>query len=128
MERKIFFNKIREGYFEKLKCDFEQFKDMVCGAMPVFGRLETDIIELKSGKMIVFRDIDYAMFSIGPVGYEPTEEDLDMSGTIMTLTLNTKNEILLVEHRIKLFTTANKESVLFLGSLIGKTITFQANV
>jgi hypothetical protein len=124
MERKIFFNKIKEDFFEKLECSFEGFKDMVCGAMPVFGKLETDIIELQTGKIIIFRDIDHAMFTIAPEGYEPTEEDLDMSGTIMTLTLDTENEIKTVEHGVRLFTPANKEAVLFLSSIIGKRIIF----
>lgn len=125
MERKIFFERIRDDYFSKLECNFEGLKEMISGAMPVFGMLETDIIPLKNRKMIVFKDIHHAMFSIAPEGYEVTEEDTDMSGTILSLTLNNDNIIDLVDHGIKMFTPANKETVLFLGGLIGKKITFE---
>jgi hypothetical protein len=124
MDREIFYEKIKDGYFESLSATLENFESMVNSAMQIFGKMETEVIELQTGKIITFRDIDHAMFSIGPVGYEPTEEEMDMSGTVMTLRLDKDGMIQTVEHGLRLFTPANKVMVLFLGSLIGKQITF----
>lgn len=124
MDRDIFYEKIKDGYFDSLSATLENFESMVNGAMQIFGRLETEVIDLQSGKIITFKDIDHAMFSIGPVGYEPTEEEMDMSGTVMTLRLDKDGFIQTVEHGLKLFTPANKAMILFLGSIIGKQITF----
>lgn len=126
MDKKEFFEKIKETYFEELTCDFEDFKTMLYGAIPVFGELETKITEKEDEKIIVFRDIDSADAAFVSEGYKLDESDLDMSGTIMTLTLDKDNVIKLVENNAGgLFTKANKDIVLFLGSLIGKKIKFK---
>jgi hypothetical protein len=126
MNRREFFQKIKEDYFNDLTCEFKDFKEMVCGVMPVFGVLEIEYVRVSDHeKVIIFKDIDEAMFVIGPEGSNVTLEDLedlDMSGQIMKITMDGENVIHLVEHGVRMFTPANKDTVLFLGSIIGKKL------
>jgi hypothetical protein len=123
MKRREFFQKIKEDYFKDLTCEFKDFKEMVCGIMPVFGTLEIEYNRVSDHeKIIIFKDIAEAMFVIGPEGHDVTLEDLDMSGQIMKITMDGENVIHLVEHGIRMFTPANKDTVLFLGSIIGKKL------
>jgi hypothetical protein len=123
MKRRDFFEKIKEDYFNDLTCEFKDFKEMVCGVMPVFGVLEVEYNRISDHeKVIIFKDIDEAMFVIGPDGYDVTLEDLDMSGQVMKITMDGENVIHLVEHGVRMFTPANKDTVLFLGSIIGKKL------
>jgi hypothetical protein len=123
MKRREFFEKIKEDYFKDLTCEFKDFKEMICGVMPVFGVLEIEYVRISDHeKVIIFKDIDEAVFVIGPDGYDVTLEDLDMSGQIMKITMDGENVIHLVEHGIRIFNPANKDTVLFLGSIIGKKL------
>jgi hypothetical protein len=123
MKRREFFEKIKEDYFNDLTCEFKDFKEMVCGVLPVFGVLEIEYNRVSDHeKIIIFKDVDEAMFVIGPEGYDVTLEDLDMSGQVMKITMDGENVIHLVEHGVRMFTPANKDTVLFLGSIIGKKL------
>jgi hypothetical protein len=123
MKRREFFEKIKEDYFNGLTCEFKDFKEMVCGVMPVFGVLEVEYNRISDHeKVIIFKDIDEAMFVIGPEGCDVTLKDLDMSGQIIKITMDGENVIHLVEHGVRMFTPANKDTVLFLGSIIGKKL------
>ena len=123
MERRIFFEQIKNSYFENLSSDFKEFKDTICAVMPVFGTVEIEYIRISEyEKIMIFKDIGEAMFVVGPEGYDVTLEDLDMSGMILKITMDGENVIHLVEHGIRMFTPANKDIVLFLGSIIGKKL------
>lgn len=125
LERKEFFDHIKEDFFEELTADFEGFKNMVHSVLPVFGTLETNITENEDGgKKIQFIDVDHADMVFAPKGIDPNEVNTDMTTTVMTLHLNEQNTIQIVEHGMHLFTPANKEKVLLLASFIGKKITF----
>ncbi len=108
MNRKEFFDYTCEVFFEELTSDFEGFKEMVSGVLPVFGTLETFVDTEEGETVISFFDND--------------EEGLT---AILVLLLGEKNEIVAVEHKMELFTQANKEIVLFAASLVGKIITFK---
>jgi hypothetical protein len=123
MKKQEFFEHIECDYFKKLGCDFGDFKEMVSVIMPVFGVLKVDY-ERKSEneKIIIFKDVDQAMFVLVEDGYEIKEEDMDMTSNIMKIILDKEDVIKIVEHGIKIFTPANKDTVLFLGSIIGKKL------
>jgi hypothetical protein len=128
MSRNEFFHAIAESFFKDLETDLDGLKDMIRGALPVFGTLETEITEKEDGgKYIRFIDRDEAQFVI--VGEGVSQEDLndldtDMSCVVIGLHLDEENKITIVEHTMKIFTRANKNSVLLCASLIGKKILF----
>lgn len=125
MERKDFFNAIKDGFFEELSVDLNSFKGMIQGAMPIFGTLETNIENNEDGgKTITFIDNHKADIIIGNTEANIDDVDTDMSTTVMQLTLNGNGVIGTVSHSMRLFTRANKEQVLLLASFIGKKITF----
>jgi len=122
MTKKEFYEKVRDTYFTEASCTLEEFKKMLTGAMHVFGELETEVEEKEDETVIRFIDRDEADLTFAPEECELTKEDLNMSCEIMTLYLDKDGTIKLLENNIGLFTEANKETVLFLGSLIGKQI------
>lgn len=126
MDRKDFFKAVANDYFESRTVQFDGFTEMIKGVMPVFGELKTEITEQDGSrkKTIVFVDIDEADAVFAPAGYTPSKEDLDMSTVLLKLTINTDGVIEIVEHGLGIFTPANKDLILFFGSLIGKIILF----
>lgn len=125
LDRKAFFEQIKDGFFNDLSADFESFKSMISAAAPVFGRLETEIKEKEDGgKTVTFIDVDEADMVLAPEGVEEDEIDTDMSTIVMTIHLNEDNVIKIVEHSFGIFTPANKDQVLLYASLIGKKISF----
>lgn len=122
MTKKEFYDKIRDTYFDEGTCSLEEFKKMLSSAMPVFGELETKIEENEKEIVITFIDRDEADEDFVPEEEGLTREDFDMSCIIITLYLGKDGTIKIVEHYLGIFTTANKDAVLFLGSLIGKKI------
>lgn len=125
MKRSEFFEAIKDDFFNERTADFESFKSMVNGAMPVFGTLETTLEDNENGKIITFIDNDKADLVISDADINVDEVETDMSTILMKLTLNKDGVIETVSHGIHgLFTPANKEKVLLLASFIGKKITF----
>ncbi|WP_336770468.1 hypothetical protein [Bacillus bombysepticus] len=126
MDRNLFFETIRDGFFANLSTDFKGLESMIGTAMPVFGTLETKIKEEANGhKVITFIDVDEAQLVIAPKGFDVSEVDTNMTTTLLTLHVNENGIIDTVEHGFGLFTPTNKKHVLFVASLIGKTITFE---
>ncbi|QST02555.1 hypothetical protein IMZ31_24200 (plasmid) [Pontibacillus sp. ALD_SL1] len=125
MNREQFFEAIKDGFFKEQKADLEGFKQMVKGALPVFGTLETTITDLSDGKTITFIDRSEADMIYAPEGVDAEDVNTDMSSVIMELNVDTEGVIKTVSHGIQgLFTPSNKESVLLLASLVGKKIDF----
>ncbi|MED2737584.1 hypothetical protein [Bacillus toyonensis] len=125
MERKDFFNAIRDSFFEELSVDLDSFKGMIQGAMPIFGSLESITEDNEDGgKTITFIDKHKADIIIGNKETDIDDVDTDMSTIVMQLTLNENGVIGTVSHSMGLFTRANKDQVLLLASFIGKKITF----
>lgn len=123
MERNVFFEAIKDSFFEEVSADIDDFKKMVKGAMPVFGTLEMVIKDTEEGKTITFIDHDEADIVIGPEGVNMDEINTDMTTELMTLTLDQEGIVKTVSHGISgFFTQANKEQVLLLASFIGKRI------
>lgn len=123
-----FFNAIRDGFYDNnLSMDFGGFKDMICGALPVFGTLATEITDKEDGgKMIILVDVDEADLIMTPNGIEPEDVDTDMTTTICILHLNKDNVIQIVsQHGMGMITPRNKDAHLLLASLIGKKINFE---
>lgn len=126
MNRKEFYEVIKNDFFEERTASFSDFKHMLRGAIPVFGTLETSIEEGENGKKtITFIDNDKADVVIGPKNVNIDEVNMDMSTIIMKLNLNKEGTIETVSHNIGgFYTPANKENVLLFASFIGKKITF----
>ena len=110
MNKQDFFNLVRDGYYEKQKIDIDEFCDMYSSISPIFGILKTEIEKLEDNTTkITFID-------------EEINEVIDISSISMVIYLDEKNIVKAVEHGISIFTPANKDLVLFYGSLIGKKI------
>lgn len=126
MERKEFFEAIKDSFFEEKSVDFEGFKSMIRGAMPVFGTLGVEVKdEGEDEKIITFIDNDEADMIMGSEEVNINEVNTDMSTVLMELSLNSDGVIKTVSHGIGgFFTPTNKEQVLLLASLIGKKIHF----
>lgn len=126
MTRQDFYNAIRDDFFENRTADFELFKSMVRGAAPIFGELKVEITEKEDGgKKIEFIDVDEAQFVLAPEGVDTDEVDTSMTTTALIIHLDKENVIQVVEHGFKIFTRANKSSVLLYAGLIGKKIDFE---
>jgi hypothetical protein len=125
MTRNEFFHEIAKSFFKDLTTDLDGLKDMIRGALPVFGTLETEITEKEDGeKYIRFIDKHEAQFVIAPEGVDTDDVDTDMSSVVIGLHLDKDGKIGVVEHNMHMFTRANKNSVLLCASLIGKIIDF----
>lgn len=129
ISRNEFFHAIAESFFKDLETDLDGLRDMIRGALPVFGTLETEITEKEDGgKYIRFIDRDEAQFILVGEGVDPEEledVDTDMSCIVIGLHVSKENKITIIEHTMQLFTPANKNSVLLCASLIGKKIDFE---
>jgi hypothetical protein len=125
MDRKEFYEHIKNDFFIERTANIEAFKIMVTSAAPVFGKLETEIEGKENGgRVIRFIDRDEADIVMAPEGVDTSEVNTDMSTVVMTLHLDEEDTIVVVEHGFKIFTRANKEQVLLYSSLIGKKISF----
>jgi|GEM_PF-6474041 len=122
MDKKVFFNEIKDNYFISQSCNLEDFKTMVCSVLPIFGELKTTIAIDENEKIITFIDVDEADISFAPEDLVLTKEDLDMTAIVFRLVINSKGVIIMVEHNMDIFTCINKEFVLFLSSIIGNKI------
>lgn len=122
LSKRDFFNLVRDDYFENLEIDVEGLESMLQTVIPVFGKLETVIIEDEEKKKIEFIDNDHADVIFHPDGVNPEEIDTDMSNTLVTLYLDKENTINIVEHSMGMVTPANKDAFLWNGWLIGKKV------
>jgi hypothetical protein len=127
MDKKEFYDRIKDVYFEDIEISFQNLKDMVCSCMPIFGKLEVriDDDEENEFKVIYFHDIDSADCMFAPEGYEIKTEDTNMNSIALELTINKQNIIQIINSSFLIITQANKYLILFLGSLIGKSIRFE---
>lgn len=124
LKRKDFFKAIANDYFEERSITLEDLKKTISSVMPVFGKLEVEITEENDDKIFIFTDVDKADVAFIPEDCKLTEEQLDMSCTLLKLIVQEDNKIQIVEHGLGMLTPANKEVILFLGSLIGKKINY----
>jgi hypothetical protein len=125
MDREDFFNAIKDDFFKELTMNIEDFKATLPGVIPIFGELETEILEKARGKAIRFIDRDDAQIVLAPEGIDLDEVDTDMSTVALVVHLDKDDIITMVEHSFGIFTPANKSEVLFYASLIGKKISFE---
>lgn len=122
MDNTNFYKAVAESYNDNLKCSLNGLKDMVIGAFPIFGELIVNIEDIKDGKKMTFIDKDKANMVVGGNISSLTEDDLDMSAIALKITLDKNNKVTIVEHGVSFITPANKNLMLFLGSLVGKKI------
>lgn len=127
MKKEDIFNNIRDNYYEDKELHIDVLKDLVGPIMPIFGILE---VELTPGdnnhKILSFHDKDQADVTVVPEGINMSLQEYtdmcDMSCTPLILRLNKDNKVICVNHGVGFLTPANKNLILFLGHLIGKTI------
>lgn len=126
MNKLDFYAHIKDGFFDNLTADLNDFKEMIRTALPVFGVMKTMVKPNEDGTMtITFIDEASIADYIYPEPGEPAIAlNADSSTIMLTIHLNKNNKITIVEHNFGMFTTANKEEVLLMASLIGKNISF----
>lgn len=107
MDKQDFFNTVKDNYYKNQEITFTELYEMYKCIAPIFGTLRTEIEKSNDNTKIIFVD-----------------DDSDISTVSMTLYLNKKNIIEAVEHGLSIFTPANKDLILFYGSLIGKKIRY----
>lgn len=105
MNKKGFFNLVKDNYYENQETTLAELCEMYNCIAPIFGTLIIEIEKSNKNTIIMFIDNDDGVFT-----------------TSMTLHLDKKNVIKAVEHGLSIFTSANKDLILFYGSLIGKKI------
>lgn len=98
-------NNILLNYFNSNSVTLEELCEAVKTSMYVFEELKLEVIKREGETEINFIEVDE--FS---------------SVLILTIYLNSKNEIKLVERDMSIVTPANKLMTLFLGSLIDKRV------
>lgn len=124
MTKEEFYKKIAEGYFDELSVTLDDFCQTLKCVHPVFGALKTKMEDKEDGnKELVFIDEDKAdmVFSTNPDA-KIDESLLDMSTIILKLIIDEDGKIIFVNHGVSFLTPANKDLILFLGSLINKKI------
>lgn len=125
MTKQDFFKFLLNDFFEERTCSIKDLTNTIEMIMPVFGSIDVKVEEKEYGeKSVTFIDKDESMAVIAPKGVEIPDEMLDMSTTILRLTVDKENKITIVEHGLNIFTPANKEIGVFQLSLIGKKIKF----
>lgn len=134
MNRKDFFNKIADSYYTKEEITLEDLTTTIKRVMPVFGEIDLELSRSSSGYELKYLDVDDVTHifktdknSDKMIEVELTAEERKLYSTttrIIELDLNIEGEVTSASCGINgLFTKANKDLVLFTGSLIGKTIT-----
>ena len=122
MTKKEFLNEIRDGYYELQTATLENFCQMFKKVHPIFGEQKTKIEKIEDGSTkISFIDEDIYDSCIDAKG-EEINEVVDMSTVALTLYINEDNVVNTIEHGLSIFTPANKDLILFYGSLVGKRI------
>lgn len=101
----------------------EDLKKVLKRRLYIFGECVLEIEEQEDGKKIKVVDKDIYDGYIDAKGKE-VKDTIDMSTVPLVLYTNKENVIDFIEHRYGAFTKANKDSVLFVANLIGKTIIF----
>lgn len=122
MNRKEFFNKVKNEYYETQSISLENFCKTYKKVAPIFGELEVKTEKLEDGEIkLIFIDKDEYDFAVNSNG-EIKNNYIDMSSVSMVLYLDKNGVVKTVENSITIFTPANKDLVLFCGSLIEKRI------
>ena len=101
----------------------EDLKKVLKRYLHIFGECVLDIEEQEDGKKIKVIDRDVYDSYIDANGKE-VKDSIDMSTVSLVLYTDKANVINFIEHSYGAFTKANKDSVLFVANLIGKTIIF----
>lgn len=123
LNKKGFYEQILNTFFDELTCDFNDLKSMIKRIIPIFGELKTNIIEEDNDIKIEFIDKYNADIYFASDNYELSEEDMDMTSIALILYVDKiEKRIRAVDHNMDIFTPANKESVLFLTSIINKKV------
>lgn len=118
MNKQDFFNLVRDGYYEKQETTLEEFCEMYRYIIPIGGILKTKVELLEE---------DNTTTKITFIDEDIDNDNNDMSGISMIIYLDENNIIKTIEHGLSIFTPANKDLVLFYGSLIGKEIKLLEN-
>lgn len=98
---------MKDNYYKNQETTLAELCEMYNYIAPIFGTLRTEIEKSNGNTKIIFVD-----------------DDDGVSTVSMTLYLDRKNIIEAVEHGLSIFTPANKDLILFYGSLIGKKIRY----
>lgn len=104
MNKQGFFNLVKDNYYENQETTLAEFCEMYNYIAPIFGTLKTETEKSNNSTKIIFIDED------------------DTSTVSMIMYLDKDNIIKTIEHGLSIFTPANKDLILFYGSLIGKKI------
>lgn len=133
MNRKDFFNKIADSYYAKEEITLEDLTTTIKRVMPVFGEINLEINKTSYGYELRYLDVDIVTHVLRSnknsnemIEVELTEKESKMYSTttrIIELDLNMEGEVTSASCGMNgFFTKANKDLVLFVGNLIGKTI------
>ena len=133
MNRKDFFNKIADSYYAKEEIALEDLTTTIKRVMPVFGEINLEINKTSYGYELKYLDVDIVTHVLRSdknsnemIEVELTEKESKMYSTttrIIELDLNMEGEVTSASCGMNgFFTKANKDLVLFVGNLIGKTI------
>lgn len=133
MNKKDLFNKIADTYYNQEKIELKDLTTAIKRIMPVFGEINLEINKTSYGYELRYLDVDIVTHVLRSdknsnemIEVELTERESKMYSTttrIIELDLNMEGEVTSASCGMNgFFTKANKDLVLFVGNLIGKTI------
>ena len=112
-QRELYLKKMINNCFEYKEYNLDDFTKIVKHIFPIFGTLEVEIIKDEDGYNLKYIDKDI---------YFLEDKEIDMSTSVLNLSLNNEGVIDVIEHSYQIFTPANKNEVMFCASIIGKKI------
>lgn len=133
MTKTEFYNNIAKTYFKPTEIKLNDLTIAIKKANPIFGELKLEIIEETSGYILKYLDEDIVTSVLKPdkntdgfIEVQLTDEEIEKYSTttrIITINTDLNGMITSASHGMNgFFTIANKDMVLFIGNLIGKTI------